>query len=102
MANNNIEKIYQENSGRIFLYIFSLCHDIHVAEDLTQETFVKAIVSLPKGCVSVLPWLYKVASNLTYDYFREMKRFADIETQPETIALSFTDRLIAREEYQQL
>ncbi len=102
MANNNIEKIYQENSGRIFLYIFSLCHDIHVAEDLTQETFVKAIVSLPKGCGSVLPWLYKVASNLTYDYFREKKRYSDIEGQKDLIDFSFTDRLIAVEEYQLL
>ncbi len=99
MANNNIDKIYQEHSRRIFLYIFSLCHDTHVAEDLTQETFVKAIVSLPKDCSSVLSWLYKVASNLTYDYFRAKKRYSDIEAQKDLIDFSFTDKLIASEEY---
>ncbi len=102
MANNNIEKIYQEHNKRIFLYIFSMCHNKHIAEDLTQETFVKAIVSLPENCSSVLPWLYKVASNLTYDYFREKKRYSDIETHTEIIDFSFTDRLIAAEEYQLL
>ncbi|MBR3836256.1 MAG: RNA polymerase sigma factor [Clostridia bacterium] len=102
MADNNIEKIYQEHSRRIFLYIFSLCHDKHVAEDLAQETFVKAIVSLPKDCASVLPWLYKVASNLTYDYFREKNRYSDIEEKNHLIDFSFTDRLIVAEEYQLL
>lgn len=100
MAKNNIEKIYQEHNRRIFLYIFSLCHNIHIAEDLTQETFVKAIVSLPKDCGSVLPWLYKVASNLTYDYFREKRRYSDIEEQTELIDSSFANELLATEEYQ--
>lgn len=102
MANNNIEKIYQEHNRRIFLYIFSLCHDIYVAEDLTQETFVKAIVSLPKDYGFVLSWLYKVASNLTYDYFREKKRYSDIERNNDLIDFSFADRLIVAEEYQLL
>lgn len=102
MADNNIEKIYKEHNRRIFLYIFSLCRNEHIAEDLTQETFVKAIVSLPEKCSSVLPWLYKVASNLTYDYFREKKRYSDFELNGDLIDFSFTDRLIAEEEYQLL
>lgn len=102
MADNSIEQIYQEHSRRIFLYIFSLCHDANLSEDLTQETFVKAIVSLPKDCNYVLPWLYRVASNLTYDYFRTEKHHLDIREQNELIDFTFADSLIASEENQVL
>lgn len=102
MAEKIIEEIYKEHSKRIYLYIFSLCHNEQVAEDLMQETFVKAIISLPKNCVSVLPWLYKVASNLTYDYFRDKKRYSDYEEQRNSIDFSEPDRIISGYEYQSL
>lgn len=100
MADNSIEKIYKENSQRIFLYIFSLCRNKDIAQDLTQETFVKAIVSLPEKCVAVVPWLYKVAGNLTYDYFRAKNRFSDIEEIGDIADYSFVQRIIESEEHQ--
>lgn len=102
MVENEIEKLYKEHNKRIYLYIFSICHDKYAAEDLMQETFVKAIVSLPEGCASPLPWLYKVASNLTYDHFREKKRYCDMEKKKELIDFSSTDKLLTTDEYQAL
>ncbi len=102
MDDSCIERIYRENNRRIFLYIFSLCHNRSVAEDLTQETFVKAIVSLPENCKGVVPWLYKVAGNLTYDYFREKKKYADTDNSGDIVDYSFVRSIIKDEENQVL
>lgn len=39
-----------------------------------QETFVKALLSLPDGHANVRAWLYMVARNLYYDMCRKRKR----------------------------
>ena len=38
--------IYEKYHHRVFLYLYSLCRDEKLAEDLTQETFLKAVLSL--------------------------------------------------------
>ena len=39
----NIEKIYEEYFKTVNKYLFCLTHDSTIAEDLTQETFYKAV-----------------------------------------------------------
>ena len=39
----NMEKIYQEYSETVYKYLFCLTSDADLAEDLTQETFLKLI-----------------------------------------------------------
>lgn len=62
------EGIYGEE---IFLYLLSLSHDSLLAEDLVQETFLKAILSLDEKHPNIRAWLYRVARNL---YFNEKKK----------------------------
>ena len=62
------EGIYSEE---IFLYLLSLSHDSLLAEDLVQETFLKAILSLDEKHPNIRAWLYRVARNL---YFNEKKK----------------------------
>ncbi len=57
----------------IFDYIFRLVNHRQDAEDLAQETFIKVYVNLD----SIDPeknfraWLYKIATNVVYDWFRK-------------------------------
>ena len=39
----NIEQIYNEYFKIVYRYLISLTHNKEIAEDLTQETFYKAI-----------------------------------------------------------
>ena len=66
-----LQQLYKEYHGAIYLYLYAMCHDAALAEDLTQDTFVKALLSLPEGHTNVRAWLYMVARNL---YFNNRKR----------------------------
>ena len=40
-----VDDIYQEYAKLIYKYIYSLCHDENLSEELTQETFYQAVKS---------------------------------------------------------
>ena len=61
----------EENYNKIYKYCFFHVHDRILAEDLTQETFLRA---LPRGMEGELPYLYTVAGNLCTDYYRKRER----------------------------
>ena len=50
-----MEQLYRENAKIVYHYLLSLCHDHSVAEDLTQDTFLKAYQSLERYDGSSLP-----------------------------------------------
>lgn len=37
----DMESLYQEYAKQVYKYLFTLCHDEHMAEELTQETFYR-------------------------------------------------------------
>lgn len=60
---------------KLFAYIRFIIRNRELAEDIFQETFVKAIVTLQKGSYSSSgkfgAWLTRIAHNLMIDYFRQ-------------------------------
>mgnify|MGYP003291827899 CR=1 FL=1 len=54
-------------------YINSIVNNFDVAEDLTEDTFVKLLVKKPKdkGEASFKTWLYTIGRNLAIDYLRK-------------------------------
>lgn len=56
------------------LYLYSLCGDRHLAEDLLHETFLKALLALPDGHGNMRAWLYMVARNLFYNQQKKKSR----------------------------
>ena len=71
----NLERFYRENYHIVFGYLLSLCGNPALAEDLTSETFLKAIskVSSYDGSVKPSTWLCAIGKNL---YLNERKRFS--------------------------
>lgn len=69
----SLEQFYQENYRIVYGYLYSLCGSREWAEDLTSETFLKAIVKIDsfdgKGKTST--WLCTIGKNL---YLNERKR----------------------------
>jgi RNA polymerase sigma-70 factor (ECF subfamily) len=70
------EALFLQYKDKIFSYQFSLVRDIEDARDLTQKTFLKAWEKLPtlQDKSRFLPWLYKIARNVAYDYWRSKKK----------------------------
>ena len=71
----NLERFYRENYHIVFGYLLSLCGNPALAEDLTSETFLKAITKIDSYDGSVKPstWLCAIGKNL---YLNERKRFS--------------------------
>lgn len=57
----------------IYKYIFFMVKDHQIAEDLTQETFIKAHIKSHqyKGNSELKTWLYRIAYTTTMNYFRK-------------------------------
>ncbi len=54
-------------------YINSIVNNHSVAEDLTEDTFVRLLIKKPKnkGTASFKTWLYTIGRNLSIDYVRK-------------------------------
>ncbi|QFT90069.1 RNA polymerase sigma factor SigM [Bacillus sp. THAF10] len=71
----SIDDIYEAHMQDIFRYLLSLCREHHLAEDLVQETFLRAYLYLEnyRGD-DVKPWLFRIAHNAFIDHYRKHKR----------------------------
>jgi len=69
------EALFTRYKDKIFRYQFGLVRDIENAHDLTQKTFMRAWERLPtlKDKSRFLPWLYTIARNVAYDFWRSKK-----------------------------
>ena len=89
----NIEKIYEEYFETVNKYLFCLTHNNDISEELTQETFYKAVkkINTYKGECKMSVWLCQIAKNLWLDYCRKSKKF--VNTQEETLDKEVLDTL---------
>lgn len=69
----DIEKIYKEHMQTVYNYVFCLCNNKSLAEEVTQETFYRAMKGIKKfrGDCKIQVWLCQIAKNVL---FKEQKR----------------------------
>lgn len=85
-------RLYDMHVDRIYRHIYYRVSNTTVAEDLTQQVFIKAwkaIGRYKKIAHSFLAWLIKISHNLVIDFYRSKKSEACIDfdivaTKPET------------------
>lgn len=72
--NSAFDTLLNRHKDRLFNYIFFIVRSKEVAEDIFQETFVKAIVTLQQGRYTndgkFAAWITRIAHNLVIDQFR--------------------------------
>ena len=73
MDNELLRELYYRYKKEIYVYVYSICKNRSLAEDIAQETFLKALLSLPRDN-NLRAWLYKVARNLTFNELKKSKR----------------------------
>jgi RNA polymerase sigma-70 factor (ECF subfamily) len=65
---------------KVYNYIYRMVHSAPEAEDLTQETFVRAYTSIHsfESRASLNTWLFRIATNLCIDYSRKQKKVSGL------------------------
>lgn len=80
-------KLYDENYAKIFGYILKRVANLEIAQDITSETFFKALKNIWKfrwQNISFSSWLYRIASNEIVNFFRKNKhKIIPLEEIPE-------------------
>ena len=85
----NFEDMYQRFFKDVYLFVFSISKDRQTAEDITQETFFKALKEIKhfRGDCSVKSWLCQIAKNLYISQMRKKSTISleDMSTVPDQV-----------------
>lgn len=75
MTNREFEELYRENFDLVYRYALGLTRDVHAAEELTQETFFKALQAIDgfRGECGLKTWLCGIAKNKFISQQRQKK-----------------------------
>lgn len=94
----DFEEIYEKYFKLVYAYILSLSRNEKIAEDITQETFFKAMKNIKKynPDYPVDIWLCQIAKNTYFSMYKKDKRLQefDFDLQVE----SFEHKLIQKDE----
>ena len=75
------EQIYTKYFSDVYLYIRKLSNSEHIAEEITSETFFKAMKSIGsfRGECDIRVWLCQIAKNSYYTYIKKASRAEPVE-----------------------
>lgn len=96
MANygKEFEKIYVRYFNDVFLFLKKLSKDESIAEEITSETFFKAMRSIDtfRGETDIRVWLCQIAKNCYFSHLKKQQKIIDIDE------VEFTDNKSTIEE----
>ncbi len=77
------ELVYNYREGVVNV-AYRMCGDPGLAEDIAQDTFIRAWQNLPKyqPKAPFKSWVYRIATNATLDVLRSQKETVDIDNLP--------------------
>ena len=75
--NSAFDVLLHRHKTRVFSYILNIVKDKDLADDLFQDTFVKAIITINQGRYTengkFPAWIMRIAHNLIIDFYRQEK-----------------------------
>lgn len=80
-----IEKLYQRYFKDVYLFAYSLSKNKYMAEDITSETFIKAVQSIDqfKGNSDIRVWLFQIAKFTYFSTLRKDKKIIFVDSMTE-------------------
>lgn len=85
--NQAFDVLLERYKDKVYSYIYFSVRNDELAEDLFQETFVKAIVTIQQGRYTengkFISWITRIAHNLVIDFFRQ-ERNENVVSNDET------------------
>ena len=93
-------EIFERYQHRIVNYIYGLVHDRELANDLAQESFLKAYKALPRmdDDLRLAPWLYRIAGNTAFSALRRRRLIRWLPLLNDGIMVGDMDRDFAEAE----
>lgn len=93
------ERIYNQYFRDVYSFVLLLSRNEKIAEEITQETFFKAIKNIDKfnGKCKLNVWLCQIAKNTYFTYLNKQKRF-DTDNIPEVSVSSVEEIILNKEE----
>lgn len=102
------EQIYRAYFKPVYSYVWKLSGDAHIAEEVTSETFLKAMKSIGnfRGECDMRVWICQIAKNTYYSYLKKSCRTVSVdETELQNRAdmdAFVEERIIMQDETQQI
>ena len=80
----NTQKVWELYALDVKHFILSKVKDISISDDLVQETFLKVHTKLEtlKDKNKLKPWVFSIARNTVFDYFKSINRSVDLNDFP--------------------
>ncbi len=80
---SGIVEIIRDYKDGLILYLNGFTQNIHVAEDLMEDTFVRLVVKKPafSARYTFKTWLYTIGRNVAIDYLRHNSKIAVMPTE---------------------
>lgn len=97
----DLDKIYKEYFETVYKYLLYLTHNEDLSEELTQETFYRAIRKIDqfKEKSSISTWLIQIARNLYFDEFKRNKKLEELtDVEYQIYDKSIEDTIVSNEE----
>ncbi|MDE6574641.1 MAG: sigma-70 family RNA polymerase sigma factor, partial [Muribaculaceae bacterium] len=83
-CNEAFDTLLLRHKTKLFNFILQMVRDTDIADDIFQETFVKAITTIKQGRYNDLgkfsAWITRIARNLVIDSFRAEKSESSVST----------------------
>ncbi len=92
---DEFEEIYRLYFNDVYRYLLKLCRNQHIAEDITSDTFFKAMKAMDKfrNESDLRVWLCQIAKNSYYSYLRKHNQTQYVEEMEILDSLYYQDNL---------
>lgn len=104
----DFEQLYHNYFNDVFLYIRRLSGDEHIAEEITSETFFKALQSIDsfRGECEVRVWLCQIAKNAYYLYLKKNAKtesldHSEVQNLPDVVE-NVSEKVVWQDEVQRI
>lgn len=93
----NLEELYKNNYEIVYKYLLAISHNESISEELTQETFYKAIKNIHKFKENskISTWLCTIAKNLWIDELKRKNKTKILEEN--NVVITLDDKLLEDE-----
>jgi RNA polymerase sigma-70 factor, ECF subfamily len=97
---SGLEYLYETYKSKVFRTAFLMTKNIHLSEDITQETFIRVFNKIDRfdSCSSFEPWLYKVTVNVTRNILRKNSVIQLLTGKNNDYDYSLIDKILKKEQ----
>ncbi len=91
-----MEELYKQNAKIVYHFLYTRCKDEALAEELLQDTFLKAFESMERfdGSCKISTWLCQIARHLLYQHWEKEKKTSFAELTEDVAVKADTEQQV--------